>query len=103
MLFNIVIISPLPPPDGGNCTFSLKRKLIRRRRFPPLAGDIKFLTLNVFVVNADTGENFRAGVIECTSQEVLQFDASRFEFDWISESSFTVFIGGLVTARNGAL
>ena len=45
----------------------------------------------MFVVNADTGENLRAGVIECASQEVLQFDASRFEFDWISESSFTVF------------
>jgi len=45
----------------------------------------------VFIENSKTGENLKAGVIPCSSEELQQLDGNRFEFDWLSESSFTVF------------
>ena len=45
----------------------------------------------MFIENSRTGEKLKAGVIPCTIDELRQLDGNRFEFDWISESSFMVF------------
>ena len=45
----------------------------------------------MFIKNSKTGEKLKAGVIACTFEEIRQLDENMFEFDWLSESSFTVF------------
>jgi hypothetical protein len=45
----------------------------------------------VFIENSKTGEKLKAGVIPCTIEELRQLDGNRFEFDWLTESSFMVF------------
>ena len=45
----------------------------------------------MFIENSKTGEKLKAGVIPCTIEELRLLDGSRFEFDWLSESSFTIF------------
>ena len=45
----------------------------------------------MFIENSKTGEKLKASVLQCTSEEVEQLDGSRFEFDWVFESSFTIF------------
>ncbi|NND34329.1 MAG: hypothetical protein HKN76_17225 [Saprospiraceae bacterium] len=47
--------------------------------------------MSVFIENSKTGEKLRASVIQCTAEEVEELDGSKFQFDWVSESSFTIF------------
>lgn len=45
----------------------------------------------MFIGDLRTGEKLRASVLPCTLAELQQLDPNRFEFDWLSESSFVVF------------
>ena len=47
--------------------------------------------MDVYIENSKTGDKLRASVIACMTGDLDRLDVSRFEFDWMSESSFSVY------------
>lgn len=45
----------------------------------------------MFIENSKTGEKLKVEVLICVNAELRYLNGSKFEFDWLSKSSFTVY------------